>query len=233
MFERPHHQRIAQVLRALDGPLLHVHRCLFGGGTAIALRHGEYRESVDIDFLVSDLDGYRHLRQLLTAAGGIGNVVRAGAVLNQTRELRADQYGLRTALGVDGHDIKFEVLLEGRIELAPPGPGDLVCGIATLAATDMLVTKLLANADRWADDGAFNRDLIDLAMMAPTRALLRAAIAKAEQAYGAAVLRDLAQAIEQLTTRHGRLERCMQVMAMEVPKAVLWQKLRALERVLP
>lgn len=42
MFERPHHQRIA-------------------------LRHGEYRESVDIDFLVSDAAGYRELRQLVKA----------------------------------------------------------------------------------------------------------------------------------------------------------------------
>ena len=50
MFERPHHQRIAQVLCALNAPLLRESNCLFGGGTAIALRFGEYRESVDIDF---------------------------------------------------------------------------------------------------------------------------------------------------------------------------------------
>ena len=233
MFERAHHQRIAQVLLALNGPLLHAHRCLFGGGTAIALRHGEYRESVDLDFLVSDRDGYRHLRELLTSAGGIANVARDGAVLKQTRELRADQYGIRTALGVDGHDIKFEVLLEGRIELAPPGRSDVVCGVATLTPTDLVASKLLANADRWPDDGAFSRDLIDLAMMAPTLALLRTAIAKAEQAYGSAVLDDLGKAIEQLKTRDSRLERCMQAMAIQLPKAVLWQRIRALERVLP
>lgn len=52
MFERPHHQRIAHVLAALDGDVLRQHGCLFGGGTCIALRYGEYRESVDIDFLV-------------------------------------------------------------------------------------------------------------------------------------------------------------------------------------
>lgn len=62
MFERPHHQRIHEVLLALDAPLLREHRCYFGGGTAIALTLGEYRESVDMDFLVSDLDGYRALR---------------------------------------------------------------------------------------------------------------------------------------------------------------------------
>lgn len=58
MFERPHHQRIATVLSALDGSFLLDNNCLFGGGTAIALRHGEYRESVDIDFLVSDIGSY-------------------------------------------------------------------------------------------------------------------------------------------------------------------------------
>jgi hypothetical protein len=50
MFNRPHHQRIAKVLESLDADLLKQHNCLFAGGTAIALRYGEYRESVDMDF---------------------------------------------------------------------------------------------------------------------------------------------------------------------------------------
>ena len=58
-FERPHHQRIAHVLSALDGATLCQYGCLFGGGTCIALLCGEYRESIDIDFLVSDAAGYR------------------------------------------------------------------------------------------------------------------------------------------------------------------------------
>ncbi len=66
MFERPHHQRIAQVLNSLNDSLLRENNCLFGGGTAIALRHGEYRESVDINFLVSDISSYSNLRHLLT-----------------------------------------------------------------------------------------------------------------------------------------------------------------------
>lgn len=37
MFERPHHQRIAHVLAALDGGALAQHACWFGGGTCIAL----------------------------------------------------------------------------------------------------------------------------------------------------------------------------------------------------
>lgn len=78
MFRRPHHQRIAQVLGALNGPLLRANGCLFGGGTAIALRYGEYRESVDIDFMVSDVHGYRTLRQLLTGAQGVGAMAMDG-----------------------------------------------------------------------------------------------------------------------------------------------------------
>ena len=41
MFERPHHRRIARVLSALDADLLREANCLFGGGTAMALRFGE------------------------------------------------------------------------------------------------------------------------------------------------------------------------------------------------
>lgn len=233
MFERPHHQRIAQVLRALNAALLRDHACLFGGGTAIALVHGEYRESVDIDFLVSDISHYRSLRQLLTGLDGVNSIVRTGAApLVQSREVRADQYGIRTVLRVDGKPIKFEIVLEGRVHLDVPGPSDEVCGIATLTALDMVTSKLLANSDRWGDDGVFNRDLIDLAMMKPPLALLRQAVLKAEGAYGKSVLSDLAKAVQRVKTRHDWLERCMQVMAVNVPKALLWKNIQAIERVL-
>ena len=233
-FQRPHHQRIARVLGALNGPLLRENNCLFGGGTAIALRYGEYRESVDIDFLVSDIASYRALRQLMTGPPGIMAIVNPGiAVVSQTREVRADQYGIRTAVSVDGQPIKFEIILEGRIQLAEPRAADQICGVATLTALDMATSKLLANSDRGGDDGVFSRDLIDLAMMAPGLALLRQAVDKAEAAYGQSILGDLQKAINAIQNRPGRLERCMQVMAMTAPRAVLWQKIRALRRVFP
>lgn len=231
MFERPHHQRIAQVLCALNAPLLRDNHCLFGGGTAIALRYGEYRESVDIDFLVSDLPSYRNLRQLLTNPGGIAGIVHAEAApLEQIKDVRADQYGIRTMLRVDGQSIKFEIVLEGRIELATPTVTDEVCGVAMLSPLDMATSKLLANSDRWADDGVFNRDVIDLAMMKPSLALLRQALLKAQGAYGTAIRQDLEKALLRLQTRQGWLERCMQAMVMVVPKAVVWQRLRTLRR---
>lgn len=231
MFERPHHRRIAAVLQALDADVLAANVCLFGGGTAMALRYGEYRESVDIDFLVSRVEGYRHLRQRLTGVEGLRAITRAGHALIQTREVRADQYGIRTMLQLDGADIKFEIVLEGRIELDAPGPDDRQCGVATLTPLDMATSKLLANSDRWRDDAVMSRDLIDLAMMAPPKALLKRAMAKAQGAYGDSVAADLASAVEDLRARPHRLDQCMQAMAMTtVSKAALWARIRALVR---
>ena len=205
MFERPHHQRIAHVLASLDGPLLREHGCLFGGGTCIALRYGEYRESVDMDFLVSDAAGYRELRQQLTGTNGINAITRQGAMpLVALREVRADQYGIRTQVQMDGQAIKFEIVREARIELEAPGPQDVLCGVNTLTPLDLAASKLLANSDRQADDGVFSRDVI-----------------------------DLAKAIDRMQNRPGWLERCMQAMAMDMPKALLWQKIRALRRAVP
>jgi hypothetical protein len=228
LFERAHHQRIAVLLESLDAELLAQKACLFGGGTAIALRFGEYRESVDVDFLTSDVAGYRDLRQLLTGPQGLRAILRPGAAVQAVRELRADQYGIRTLLRVAEAEIKFEIVLEARIQLELPTQADRICGVATLTALDMNASKLLANSDRWADDSVFSRDLIDLAMMQPKRALLKRAIAKAQAAYGDSIEADLAKAVAHLLGREGRLERCMDAMRIHEPKAVLWQRIRAL-----
>ena len=237
MFERPHHRRIAQVLQALDGDVLRAHGCLFGGGTAIALKFGEYRESVDIDLLVSRLDGYRALRQSLGGTAGLGPITRAGHVLTLARDVRADQYGIRTLVQVDDsaadlRPIKFEIVHEARITLDAPVADEAarVCGISTLTDLDLAATKLLANADRWRDDAVFSRDLIDLALMVPPPALLRQAIAKASTAYGDAIARDLCAAIDTLRQRPGRLEVCLQALQIALPKAAVWGRIRRLQR---
>ncbi|MFZ7096650.1 nucleotidyl transferase AbiEii/AbiGii toxin family protein [Luteimonas dalianensis] len=140
------------------------------------------------------------------------------------------QYGIRTRVRVMDTPIKFEIVREGRIELDLPGPEDMVCGVATLSELDMAASKLLANSDRGLDDGTFNRDVIDLAMMAPGRPLLQQALGKSKTAYGEDVRRDLVRSLDRLRTREGWLDRCMQSMAMTIPKAVVWQRLRNLEQ---
>jgi hypothetical protein len=233
MFERPHHRQLARVLDALDGPLLRERACLFGGGTAISLRFGEFRESLDIDFLVSNPASYRDLRRELTGRDGFQAIRRnASASDLQVDALRADQYGIRTLVRVDGQPIKFEIVFEARLALDPPGASDAVCGVSTLTLLDLAASKLLANSDRWADDSVFSRDLIDLAMMAPSLPLLRRAVEKAEGAYGEAIRRDLQRAIERMQARTGRLEHCMQRMGMTATQAQVWQRIRALRRVM-
>lgn len=233
MFSRPHHQKIAHVLGLLNAPLLLDHDCYFAGGTAIALMFDEYRESVDIDFLVSNLVAYRRLRELATDSGGITNLFRADA--GQTigfGEVRADQYGIRTKIEVMGESIKFEIVLEARIVLEKPSALDLVCGVSTLTKLDLATSKLLANSDRWADDAVFNRDIIDLAMMDPPLALLREALIKAESAYGGSIKKDLKAAIERLQTRPNWLERCIDLLNIQLTKATLWSKIRGLKKIL-
>ena len=58
------------------------------------------------------------------------------------------------------------------IALDALGAGDLVCGVATLTPPDAAASKLPAKSDRRRDDAAVSRDLIDLAMIAPPKALL-------------------------------------------------------------
>ena len=231
MFERAHHRRIAALLSAFDADLLAANACWFGGGTAMALRYGEYRESVDIDFLVSDSQGYRALRERLKGPGGVQAIARPGALVEAARDVRADQYGVRTLIRSEGGaDIKFEIVSEGRITLDTPGVADSICGIATLTPLDMAATKLLANSDRWRDDAVMSRDLIDLAMMQPDAALFRHALDKAKTAYGKSVAADLAKAIEALRARPQRLDRCMEALQMTtVPKALLWKRIKALK----
>ena len=231
LFERPHHRDVALVLQALDAPALSQRHCYFGGGTAMALRYGEYRESMDIDFVVSDLAGYRDLRQLLGHVRGFLPIARAGIEVKLAREVRADQYGIRTQVRSGESTIKFEIILEARIDLAAPDDGDRVCGIQTLAPIDLAAEKLLANADRWADDSVYSRDLIDLAMMRADRRLLEAACVKAEGAYGKSVRSSLSQAVDGLETRRGQLEGCMTALSVDgVTRAQLWQAIRTVAR---
>jgi len=234
LFERPHHRDVALVLQSLDAPALSERRCYFGGGTAMALRYGEYRESVDIDFVVSELEGYRDLRQMLGNARGLLPIAREGIEVELAREVRADQYGIRTHVRSGESTIKFEIILEPRIDLAAPNEDDRICGIQTLAQIDLAAEKLLANADRWADESVYSRDLIDLAMMPADRRLLQAACVKAEVAYGQSVRRSLSQAVEGLEAQPGRLEACMTALSVDgVTRAQLWQAIRKVARRLP
>ena len=230
MYSRPHHQRIQRILDSLNPDLLLRNQCLFGGGTAIALTHGEYRESVDIDLIVSSKDGYRELRGLVNSQG-------IEALMNHPlplrREARIDQYGIRCAFDVDSTAIKFEIVFEGRLELQDPLPEDRVNRVWALTMRDKVATKLMANSDRWADDSVWSRDIIDLAALANGQEVDPAGVAAAVQAYGSGVLVDFEKARTHLLTRNGRLNNCMKRLQMTMPEDQLRRLVQKLAVALP
>jgi hypothetical protein len=210
MFDRPHHQRIAKFLASLNADFLARSGCYFGGGTAIVLSLNEYRESVDMDFLCSSIDGYRALRNTITNTS-LGDILSTPVEL--ARDVRADRYGIRTFVRVDGMPIKFEIVREGRIDIM--GSMDPVFGVPTLAREDMYAEKLLANADRCGDLSVVSRDAIDLAMLiAHWGAIPKEAWTKARRAYGQSIDTSYAKAIDLVSDR-AYLTSCLQKMHME------------------
>ncbi|MEZ4705051.1 MAG: nucleotidyl transferase AbiEii/AbiGii toxin family protein [Bdellovibrionota bacterium] len=231
MFKREHHLRIVTVLQSLNAEILRNQKCYFGGGTAIVLLKDEYRESVDIDFLCSDLEGYRILRQRLRDKDGLKAVTREGFALKSCREIRTDQYGIRTMLAVGDVEIKFEIVFEGGISLDIPDKNDHICNVPTLTKLDMAASKLLANSDRWADQSVYGRDLIDLSMLDLSSTLFKKALAKASKAYGENIRTDLAKAIEQMRHSPDQLKDCMNALKMtSIPRSLLWDKIRKIEK---
>jgi hypothetical protein len=211
MFRRNHHQRIHRILQKFDHQLLLDCRCYFGGGTAIVLALDEYRESVDIDFLCADRDGYRTLRTRVREQGFQSLFLAEPPTV--LREARTDTYGIRTVLEEDGVTVKCEIVHEGRIELT--GDPNRILGVPLLSQEDLFAEKLLANSDRFADTSTNYRDLIDLAMMLKYWGPIpEESWAKARSAYGETVAKDYATAISRVLPA-GVLEKHLAVMKMD------------------
>ena len=162
-YARPHHRTVARILDALDAALLLQCRCGFGGGTRLALALAEYRESEGIAFLCSELAGYRALRGAISERSLGAILPRPPAGIALLRDVRADQYGIRTVIGVDGAPVKFEIILEARIGIQPVTDQDFA--VPVLDRRTCFAEKWLANADRWNDTAVLSRDAIDLAFM--------------------------------------------------------------------
>jgi len=213
LFRRKRHNDILGALRCLDGDLLRDTECYFGGGTAIVLYLDEYRESVDIDFLCASQEGYRKLRQALWGRSDLAGLLLPKAKLKTLRDVRVDQYGIRTLIGVADVSIKFEIVREARIQLA--GEVDDRFGVPVLTRDCMYAEKLLANADRWADKAVLNRDILDLSVMISRWGPIPdGSWAIAERAYGDTVRKAYDEAIVRIRNTEW-LRECMLGMAMD------------------
>jgi hypothetical protein len=205
------------------------HQCFFGGGTAIALRYGEFRESIDIDFLISDIGLYGKVRNDIRDHHDLSPLLLPGKTLELIRDLRTDQYGIRTVIGIGEAKIKLEIISEGRISFDLPEPKEFIDGIPSLTRLDSIASKLLVNSDRYADDSVYSRDLIDLAMIKPTKKELHLAMEKAKKAYGDSIQRDLVRSIDYLFRREKRLDKCTDYLKIDLPVSVIYQKIQKLK----
>ena len=204
-YKRARHRLVLQALTALDREFLGRAKCYFGGGTRIAMDLGEFRESADIDLLCADRDGYRALRSTVSDKS-LGAIVRGKLPL--AREVIADRYGIRTFVQVGGEKIKFEIVSEGRIEIA--GGIDAQFPVPALSRTSCFAEKFLANADRWNDDSFLGRDIVDLAFMILgwSAADAQAGFEQARQSYGKVVNGALKKAVSSMSERRDHMRRC-------------------------
>ena len=206
MFRREAHERVLAVLASFDADVLETARSWFGGGCRIAMDHGEYRLSNDVDFLCSDTSGYADLR-LLVRNGGAEALFRAGCSIELPREARIDQYGIRFVAKVADVPLRVEIVNEGRI---------------ALGLVDCCAEKLLANSDRGNDADTLARDAIDLAVLRHFHgAIPPAAWALAEGAYKTAPRRDLTDVVARLLDDDAFRERCFSGLSIEEPAPVL------------
>ena len=149
----------------------------------------------------------------LTFGGHFDPLTNSRAPVRALRELRGDQYGLRTQIAVGETAIKFEIVREARISLN--GRDHPHLGIPTLLREDMYCEKLLANADRFNDSAVLSRDILDLTMMISRWGPIpEIAWAKARTAYGESVDRAYAKAVSHVRVR-AWLQKCMEVMSMD------------------
>lgn len=216
-FKRALHNEVLASLKQLDAAFLRTSRCYFGGGTRIVLELGEYRESKDIDFLCADVAGYRALRETI-AENSLGAIAKPS--LELARDVRGDQYGVRTAIQTATQKLKFEIVREGRIALeGAPVPR---LPVACLARKHCFAEKFLANADRGMDASTLSRDAVDLAFMiegwGAADAAAGADIARA--AYGQSIDRAVSSVTARLRGDRAFRARVVEGLAISDPKTL-------------
>lgn len=182
MFEarRERHRKIVQVLSLIDAPLFAQSQCYFGGGTAVALLLSEFRESVDIDFMVTR-EGYANLRSRVDQ----GSMDRLFATrhpdVRLPADVRIDRDAIRARIEVGGERMKFEIIRAGNTEIEGE---ETQLPVMTMTRSSLVAEKLLANCDRWLDRSFMSKDVVDLCMMKLEWGFPAEALAIAERSYG-------------------------------------------------
>ena len=198
---QPHHAKVMRILRMMNPEFLMDARCFFGGGTRIVMELGEYRRSDDMDFMVSDLAGWRNIRSQVTNQS-FGPIFNEEPTL--AREVRADRYGIRTFVVMEGQPIKLEIIHEGRHDLG----GQTLPGwpVPVMGRESLMAQKLMATTDRGLDRRFHFRDVIDLAFMVASwgNEPFVEGMGMAERAYGEVVRKGLVEALRMAVDQPAR-----------------------------
>ena len=208
-FRRPRHAAIMGVLRRMDAAFLLENRCFLSGGTAAAMELGEYRRAEGMRFLTEG--GFSAIR-CGVAHNSFGPVFREQPDL--AREVRPDQFGVRSFVNTDDGPIKLEILWTH----APPGVGAPRTGWPVpLVGRRALVTGLvLALFDLGSPKRAYFRNLVDLAFTSASwgNDVLADAMATCEQAFGERISEGLATALRLALDHADAWAECMRDMSV-------------------
>lgn len=226
-YRRMCHVQAHAALSAMNAEFLRDAECYFAGGTRVSMELNEYRESNDIDFLCSSPLGWRILRQA-TNSRSLGHIFSDAPEL--AREVRADRYGIRTALLIEGQAIKFEILSSDQEGLRPEDIQGIP--VPALAKSDVAAQKFMANASRGADRRSNSKDLVDLAFIAASWPAhhIGEGLDVAERQYGHWVASGLKAALALFAEDHGHRRRSLESMDVNTEDGRLLRGIEKLNR---
>lgn len=216
-FRRPLHARIARILGRMDAKFLEAIACYFGGGTQLSLVYGEYRQSRDIDFIVSSREGIRAIRETVNSRS-LGKLFKDPVTL--VRDVITDRDAVRTFIVEEpaAQPIKFEIIYEGRIDVE--GVADRTLLVPTLTPRCAVAEKFLANTDRGLDKTTYARDAIDLAFIALEldEKTFAQGYQRAVGAYGASVPQQFNAVLKRLEIDAAYRSECIAELMIEDPR---------------
>ena len=215
MFDHNHHKTILDILTALDVDLLVRCNAYFGGGTLLAMLYGEYRWSQDIDLMCPvQSGGYKILRESIYE-NSYKALFPGDKPFELRREIQADLYGVRFPIHYQGHNIKFEIVADERIQFDPPVFYDW-CPVPCLSLVDCFSEKLLANVDRGKDRSILSRDIIDLAFLRMNFGEIpAAAFEKTQEAYGNVIVKALVSSLRDFQDDSQYRRKCVETLQID------------------
>jgi len=161
-WNREYHNRLWDILNALDLDRVHEVGLAFAGGTLCSMRYGEYRKSVDIDFFVEDnhFAAFTSFRKDIASKYPLFS--REYDVVVKQNDTHMVQFLLKPRS--EPEDVK-RVKIEFVCSDIPLAGKELFRGILSLTPEASVACKLIAQVSRGRVPETKHKDLIDLLML--------------------------------------------------------------------